>query len=71
MGERAQANAADRSRDFRSRSCSKSKGGGSPGSWWALYNAAIEFADWVRPERKKDGRFQRSIDDPDGFKTWL
>ena len=40
-----------------------------PGSWWALYSAATEFADWVRPERKKDGRFQRSIDDPDGFKN--
>lgn len=42
--------------------------GDAGGSWWALYTAALEYADWVRPERKQDGRFQRSIDDPDSFK---
>ena len=41
----------------------------APNTWWSLYTAALEFADWVRPERKKDGRFQRALDDPDGFKT--
>jgi phage/plasmid-like protein (TIGR03299 family) len=70
MGERAQTNAllarAEIEKIF---NATEKNGGGSPGSWWALYNAAVEFADWVRPERKKDGRFQRSIDDPDGFKT--
>lgn len=43
--------------------------GNSPGTWWAAYNAAIEFADWYRPERKKGGRLQRAFDDPDSFKT--
>lgn len=41
----------------------------APDSWWSLYTAALEFADWVRPQRKEDGRFQRAIDDPDSFKT--
>lgn len=40
----------------------------APDSWWSLYTAALEFADWVRPQRKEDGRFQRAIDDPDSFK---
>ena len=43
--------------------------GDSPGTFWTLYNAASEFADHCRPELKAGGRFQRSIDDPDGFKT--
>ena len=69
MGDRAQANCLiARDQIVKIFLATKENGGGSPGTWWALYNAAIEFADWVRPERKKDGRFQRSIDDPDGFK---
>ncbi len=43
--------------------------GASPGTVWAWYNAATEYADWHREERKSGGRFQRSLDDPDGFKT--
>ena len=42
--------------------------GNAPGSVWCLYNAAVEWADWFRDERKEGGRFQRSLDDPDGFK---
>lgn len=40
----------------------------APNTAWALYNAATEYADWYRNERKEGGRFQRAIDDPDGFK---
>jgi phage/plasmid-like protein (TIGR03299 family) len=70
MGDRAQANALiARDQIIKLDKATKDNGGGSPGTWWSLYNAAIEFSDWVRPERKKDGRFQRSIDDPDGFKS--
>jgi phage/plasmid-like protein (TIGR03299 family) len=70
MGERAIRNTEEaRLQLLRIFEQTEEKGGGSPGSMWALYNAAIEFADWVRPERKKNGRFQRSIDDPDGFKN--
>lgn len=43
--------------------------GNAPGSYWCLYNAATEFADHFREERKAGGRFQRSLDDPDGFKA--
>lgn len=43
--------------------------GNSPGTWWSLYCAAVEYAEHMRPERKQGGRFQRAIDDPDGFKT--
>ena len=43
--------------------------GNAPGSWWALYNAAVEWADHYRPERGKGNGFKRSIDDPDGFKS--
>jgi phage/plasmid-like protein (TIGR03299 family) len=42
--------------------------GNSPGTAWGFYNAATEYADWFRNERKDGGRFQRAIDDPDGFK---
>ena len=42
--------------------------GNAPGTVWCLYNAAVEHADWFRPERKEAGRFQRALDDPDGFK---
>jgi phage/plasmid-like protein (TIGR03299 family) len=42
--------------------------GNAPGTTWAIYNAAAEFADWYRNERKTGGRFQRAIDDPDGLK---
>lgn len=42
--------------------------GNSPGTAWGFYNAATEFADHAREERKEGGNFQRSIDDPDGFK---
>jgi phage/plasmid-like protein (TIGR03299 family) len=43
--------------------------GNAPGTYWCLYNAAVEYADWMRPERKQGGRFQRALDDPDGFKS--
>jgi phage/plasmid-like protein (TIGR03299 family) len=43
--------------------------GNSPRSWWSLYNAAVEHADWMREERKDGGRFQRAIDDPGSFKA--
>jgi phage/plasmid-like protein (TIGR03299 family) len=43
--------------------------GASPGTAWGFYNAATEYADWFREERKQGGRFQRSLDDPDGFKS--
>lgn len=66
MGDRAQANQQiARDQVLTIASAHES----APDSWWALYTAASEFADWVRPERKKDGRFQRAIDDPDGFKN--
>jgi phage/plasmid-like protein (TIGR03299 family) len=41
----------------------------APKTVWAFYNAATEYADWYRGERKEGGRFQRAIDDPDGFKN--
>lgn len=41
----------------------------APDTAWAFYNAATEYADWYRGEKKAGGRFQRSIDDPDGFKA--
>lgn len=63
-GERAQANTVA----ARDEIVKLYKAAGTD-SWWAAYTAAVEFADWVRPERKKDGRFQRAIDDPDGFKN--
>jgi len=40
----------------------------APDTLWAWYNGATEFADWYRSERKKGGRFQRAIDDPDSLK---
>lgn len=42
------------------------------GTAWAFYNAATEYADYGRDERKEGGRFQRGLDDPDGLKnlTW-
>lgn len=43
--------------------------GNAPGTYWTLYNAATEFADWERGERKEGGRFQRSLDDPDALKA--
>ena len=43
--------------------------GNSPRTVWAMYNAAIEWADWHRDERKDGGRFQRALDDPGGFKN--
>jgi phage/plasmid-like protein (TIGR03299 family) len=43
--------------------------GNAPGSFWCLYNAAVEYADWHREERKDGGRFQRSLDDPDALKS--
>ena len=68
MGERAMRN-TEVARDtllklFRE----NGKNNQAPDSWWSLYTAALEFADWVRPQRKQDGRFQRAIDDPDSFK---
>jgi phage/plasmid-like protein (TIGR03299 family) len=64
MGDRAQANVVI----ARDQILKLAKEKEAAGTWWALYTAAVEFADWVRPERKEGGRFQRSIDDPDGFK---
>ena len=70
QGERAQRNAEENRQELtRIYNRTEETGGGSPGSWWALYNAAVEFADWGRSERKQGGRFQRAIDDPDSFKT--
>ena len=66
MGDRAQANQQIAREQILKLAAEHEE---APGSWWALYIAAAEFADWVRPERKKDGRFQRAIDDPDGFKN--
>ena len=43
--------------------------GAAPGTAWTFYNAAVEYADWYRGEKKAGGRFQRALDDPDGFKT--
>lgn len=43
--------------------------GNAPGSFWCLYSAATEYADWCRGQKKPGGRFQRSIDDPDAFKS--
>lgn len=43
--------------------------GNAPGTFYTLYNAAIEYADWSRGERKAGGRFQRALDDPDGLKA--
>jgi phage/plasmid-like protein (TIGR03299 family) len=43
--------------------------GNAPGTYWTLYNAATEYADWCRGERKTGGRFQRALDDPDALKA--
>ena len=43
--------------------------GNSPNTVWTFYNAAVEYADWYRSEKKEGGRFQRALDDPDGFKN--
>lgn len=43
--------------------------GNAPGTAWTFYNAAVEYADWYRGEKKAGGRFQRALDDPDGFKS--
>ena len=43
--------------------------GNAPGTAWTFYNAATEYADWYRGEKKAGGRFQRALDDPDGFKA--
>jgi phage/plasmid-like protein (TIGR03299 family) len=42
--------------------------GDSPDTVWTFYNAAVEYADWYRDERKSGGRMQRALDDPDGLK---
>ena len=71
QGDRAQANAEQNRqmilRIFEGKGPDGDTQGNAPGSWWALYNAAVEFSQWVRPERKKGGRFQRTVDDPDSF----
>lgn len=69
MGERAQRNTEAARQKIERLFLENGEQGEAPGSWWALYLAAVEFADWVRPERKKGGRFQRAIDDPDSFKS--
>ena len=66
MGDRAQANVEISRQQILN--LATQKGGGDNPNWWCLYTAAVEFADWVRPERKEGGRMQRGIDDPDGFK---
>jgi phage/plasmid-like protein (TIGR03299 family) len=66
MGERAIRNTEISRERMKSMFLKNTK---AKGSWWALYTAAIEYADWVRPQRKADGRFQRAIDDPDSFKS--
>ena len=43
--------------------------GNAPNTAWSLFNAATEYADWYRGEKKAGGRFQRALDDPDGFKA--
>jgi phage/plasmid-like protein (TIGR03299 family) len=43
--------------------------GNAPGTVWTFYNSAVEYADWYRSEKKEGGRFQRALDDPDGFKN--
>jgi hypothetical protein len=43
--------------------------GNAPGTAWTFYNAAVEYADWYRGEKKTGGRFQRALDDPDGLKA--
>lgn len=43
--------------------------GNAPGTAWTFYNSAVEYADWYRGEKKAGGRFQRALDDPDGFKA--
>ena len=54
---------------FRGEGSSGDTTGNAPGTYWTLYNAATEYADHFREERKSGGRFQRSLDDPDGFKA--
>jgi phage/plasmid-like protein (TIGR03299 family) len=68
MGDRAQENVQTARAQIIK--LAQEKAGGMKGlpNWWCFYTAAIEFADWVRPERKEGGRMQRGIDDPDGFK---
>ena len=69
QGERAQRN-TEAARDKLMRLFRENgENNQAPDSWWSLYTAALEFADWVRPQRKEDGRFQRSLDDPDSFKA--
>jgi phage/plasmid-like protein (TIGR03299 family) len=43
--------------------------GNAPGTYWCLYNAAVEWADYYRGERKVGRRFQRALDDPDSMKS--
>ena len=69
MGDRAIRNTESSRQKIVSLWKANGEHGKAPGSWWALYLAAVEFADWVRPQRKEDGRFQRAIDDPDSFKS--
>jgi hypothetical protein len=68
MGERAQANVQIARDQIIKLAKEKAGGGKTLPNWWCWYTAAVEFADWVRPERKDGGRMQRGIDDPDGFK---
>ena len=69
QGERAQRNTEDARQKILRLFRENGENNQAPGSWWSLYTAALEFADWVRPQRKEDGRFQRSLDDPDSFKA--
>lgn len=43
--------------------------GNSPGTWWALYNAAVEYVDYYVPLRKNGNQLKRMLDDPSSFKT--
>lgn len=70
MGDRAVGNREQAREAIRSiYNDGNSTAGNAPGTFWCLYNAATEYADHKSNERKEGGRFQRSIDDPDGFKS--
>lgn len=72
LGDRAAKNRAmarvDIARIYSGHSDHPETQGESPNTLWCLYNAAAEYADWYRRERKNGGRFQRAVDDPDSFK---
>ncbi len=66
MGGRAAAN-LEESREAVKRLLKGETSGNAEGSYWGMYNALTEYADWGRDARVS--RLQKVIDDADGFKS--